>query len=430
MTDETSASVPGPGSIPAQDLPVQTPTPGFGLLGGVRVLDLTGSIAGPYATLLLSDFGAEIIKLERPGLGDDSRNWGPPFLEERSLWHASVNRNKRSVELDYRGEQGRKVFEELVRKCDVIVSNQLPRVREKLNTGYATIAAINPSIVYVSITGFGTDGMHSDRPCYDIIAEGYSGVMEVTGEAENDPQKIGTPAADLLAGHDAALACLAALIDVKRTGKGHYIDISMTESMTRFLIPRSTVYLGSGEVPRRTGAKDSVIAVYQSFATKDEMITLALNSDPVWHRFWDAVEEPEYGRQPQFATNAGRHAFRAEIVAKIEQILSRKNASEWLALFEAKGVPAGPILKVDASTKDRNLLDRGMFFAIEADGPPIPQVGLGIHVDGQQAGYRSPPPDLGKDTGAVLSELLGYDISAQENLRASGAIPPLKTSPK
>jgi len=312
---------------------------------------------------------------------------------------------------------------DLVQKSDVLITNQLPRVRSKLGTDYETLSALRPSLVYVSITGFGTGGKRSGRACYDIIAEGFSGIMDVTGEAESDPQKIGTPAADLLSGQDAALACVAALFDARTTGKGHYVDVAMVESMTRFLIPRATVYLGSGELPQRTGAKDSVVAIYQTFHTRNAMITLALNSDPVWHRFWEVVGETDYGKQDRFSANSGRREFRRELVQKIQGILSTKTTDEWLKLFNESGVPAGPILSVKETTEDPELIDRGMFFAIRDGSSLVPQVGLGIHIDGYDAGYRSAPPGLGQDTDTVFQSLLGYDEDRIKMLRRAKVIP-------
>ena len=407
---------------PARNLPLRAPGAGISLLGGVRVLDLTTSIAGPYATMLLSDMGAEIIKIERPRRGDDSRYWGPPFLEDKSLWHASVNRNKLSVELDYRTPDGRAVLEDLVANCDAVVTNQLPVLRAKLGTDYDDLKALKHSLVYVSLTGYGSDGERSTRPCYDIIAEGYSGIMEVTGEAENDPQKVGTPAADLLAGHDAAMVCIAALFESRASGKGHFVDVSMVDSMSRFLIPRATVYLGSGEVPRRTGAKDSVIAVYQAFHTRDHMLTLALPNDAIWKRFWEAVGNPGFGKDERFSTNADRHAARPEIVPAVQDVLLQRGRDEWLDLFAEKGIPAGPINMVDQTTEDPLLVERGLYFATEGDGEPVPQVGFGVHVDGQDAGYRSPPPDLGQHTNEVLQEILGYDDEKVAALRDQNII--------
>lgn len=408
--------------LPLARLPARPPGGGIRLLQGVRVLDLTTSIAGPYATMLLSDFGAEIVKIERPGKGDDSRAWGPPFLKGGSLWHASVNRNKKSVALDYRAGPGRAAFEELVRSSDVLVTNQLPEVREKVGSGYETLRAINPRLVYVSLTGFGTTGERSRLPSYDIIAEGYSGVMDVTGEADSPPQKIGTPAADLLAGHDAAMAALAALFEARASGRGHYVDISMVESMTRLMTPRIAVYLGSGEVPRRTGAKDSVVAVYQTFETADGMLTLALPNDNIWHRFWAEVGAPEFGARPEYATSALRQAHRAEIVAEIERLLRADTRDSWLRRLGEQRIPCGPINRVDELVRDDALIARGLFFAAEGTAGPVPQVGLGIHVDGEDAGYRSAPPELGEHTEAVLREIAGCDDVALERLRAAGAI--------
>jgi crotonobetainyl-CoA:carnitine CoA-transferase CaiB-like acyl-CoA transferase len=201
-------------------LPAPSSAPPVALLSGVRVIDLTTSIAGPYAAMLLADMGAEVVKIERPGSGDDCRAWGPPFLDGESLWFHSVNRNKSSITLDYSGEAGRRVLYDLVRQADAVIVNLVARVQKKLGVDYAALKAVRPDIVYVSLTGFGLEGARRDFPCYDLIAEGYSGVMDLTGEAESPPQKVGTPAADLIAGMDAAYAALAALFDRSRSGRG------------------------------------------------------------------------------------------------------------------------------------------------------------------------------------------------------------------
>ena len=407
---------------PARRLPRKVPGGGIDLLAGVRILDLTGSIAGPYATQILSDFGAEIIKIERPGQGDDSRTWGPPFLEGRSLWNISVNRNKKSVELDLRQDEGRAVFLELLQKCDALITNQLPSLRQRLRIDYETLIELKPNLVYVSLTGHGSEGPRAEWPCYDIIAEGYSSVMDITGEAENDPQKIGTPAADLISGSDAAMACIAALFDAARSGRGHFVDISMIESMTRLMSPRIITYLGSGIVPRRTGAKDSVIAVYQTFATADEMITLALPNDNIWHRFWEAVGQLEFGKDPRFASSADRHAHRPEIVQAITKILRTQPRQHWLDQFNELKIPIGPINRIDEVTEDSELRRKGFFFSIDTDSEPVPQCGLGIHVDGKDSGFRSGPPELGQHTDEVLRDLLGYDAARIARLKQAKVI--------
>ncbi len=411
-----------PVSLPMQSLPSKTLGAGFDLLAGIRVLDLTTSIAGPYAGMLLGDLGAEVVKVERPRRGDDCRAWGPPFLDGESLWFLSVNRNKRSVTLDHSGAEGRAVLHDLARHCDVVLVNLVARAQRKLGIDSATLAGVRSDLVHVSLTGFGLAGARADMPCYDLIAEGYSSVMDLTGEADNDPQKIGTPAADLIAGMDAAMLALAALFDRARTGRGHAVDVAMVDSMTRFMSPRIVPYLGSGSIPRRTGAKDSVIAVYQVFHAADAPLNLALGNDPIWKRFWTALGEPAVAEDPRYATNAQRHAARAEIVQRIAAVLKTKPRDHWLAQLAAANVPAGPIYRADEVAGDALLQERGVFYRLEADGRAIPQVGFGIQVDGAQAGVRLAPPRLGEDTDEVLGDLLGYARERIEALRAANLV--------
>lgn len=402
----------GAGRPPVHDLPVAAATGPFRLLSGVTVVDLTTSVAGPYATMLLSDFGAEIIKVERPE-GDDARQWGPPFLDGQALWFTAINRNKRSVVLDLREAGGIAAFRRLVAGADVVVTNQPPDVQRKLGTDHATLAAIRPDLVHVSITGFGLDGERARLTCYDLIAEGYSGIMDLTGALDGAPQKVGAPAADMLAGHDAAMAAMAALFDRQRSGTGRRIDISLVESMTRFLTCRISTYLGAGEVPRRSGGTDSVIAIYQAFETADLPITLGLGSDAIWARFWAAVGDEDYGRRPEFGSNADRRDHRDAIVAHIQAILLGRARAQWLDVFAAARVPAGPINRVDEVAHDAALQARGLFYAIEAeDGRLVPQVGLGIRIDGAASMPRSAPPLLGEHSAAILATLPDPDLHA------------------
>ena len=403
--------------LPFESLPAPSSAPPIALLSGVRIVDLTTSIAGPYAAMLLADMGAEVVKIERPGAGDDCRAWGPPFLDGESLWFLCANRNKRSVTLDYAAEAGRVVLLDLVRKADVVIVNLVERVQKKLGVDYAALTTVKPDLIYVSVTGFGLEGARKDFPCYDLIAEGYSGVMDLTGEADSPPQKVGTPAADLIAGMDAAYAALAALFDRSRTGRGHKIDISMIDSMTRFMSPRILPYLGSGEVPKRTGARDSVIAVYQTFDTRDDPITLGLGNDAIWKRFWGAVGRPETGTDARYAKNVDRRAARTEIVAEIQKVLATRPRDEWLEIFVEAKVPAGPVNRVDQVSADPELIARGLFYTDKSDGRRIPQVGLGIAVDGVSSSYRLPPPRLGEHTDEVLRGLLGYDDAQIARLR-------------
>lgn len=416
MDKETGVSGLEHAALPWERLPVLDAGKGFGLLSGVRVVDLTTSIAGPYATMLLSDFGAEVIKIERPQ-GDDARHWGPPFLNGQALWFTAVNRNKKSVVLDLRSPGGLADLHALIGGADVLVCNHPPDVQRKLGLDYETLREIKPDLIFVAITGFGLDGARSDLTCYDLIAEGYSGIMDLTGTADRPPQKVGAPAADMLAGQDAAMAAMAALVARQGSGQGARIDVSLVESMTRFLSCRISSYLGAGELPARSGGTDSVIAIYQSFDTADEPLNLGLGSDAIWRRFWTALEDPEFGSRPEFSSNAGRREHRGEIVAHIQSLLLRRGRQEWLEVFAAARVPAGPINRIDEVAHDRHLQDRGLFFALRDGDRMTPQVGLGIRIDGMAARPHAAPPELGQHTDEVLATLRQHQAGKQQDPR-------------
>ena len=392
------------------------------LLAGVRVIDVTTSLAGPYASLLLADLGAEVIKIERPGMGDDSRHWTPPELGGKALWYCSVNRNKRSVALDYSTEAGRNVLFDLIRTSDVFLTNQLPKVQAKLGIDWKSVSAAKPDIVFVSLTGFGLEGARSNDPCYDLIAEGYSGVMDLTGAPESGPQKVGTPAADLLGGADAALGCIAALFERRKSGSGHLVDIALVDSMVRFMTPKLVSYMGTGIVPRRTGGTDSVVAVYQVFETADAPMTLGLGNDNTWRRFCKAVGREDLLSDPALTSNAGRVVERARLVAEIAPILRTRSREAWLELFNRENVPAGPINSLDQVVADQELRNRGLFYSVDDGGVDLPQVGLGMKVDRESAGCARPPQHLGQDTETVLEELLGYDKGRIASLRQEQVI--------
>jgi crotonobetainyl-CoA:carnitine CoA-transferase CaiB-like acyl-CoA transferase len=378
----------------------------FSALKDIKVLDLSTSVAGPYGCQLLADFGADVVKIEKPITGDDSRGWGPPFLDDESLWFLSVNRNKSSVVIDMTQEAGQQLLKQLVSQADVLVTNLLPKVQKKLLVDFNNLKVVNPRLIHVSLTGFGLEGERSSFACYDLIAEGYSGVMDMTGEINQDPQKIGTPAADLLAGMDLALATMAALLQREKDKVGHAIDISMVDSMTRFMTPRLVSYLGSGILPRRDGAKDSVIAIYQVFQTADEPITLGLGNDAIWKRFWLAMDEPHFISDDQYQSNAHRRLLRQELVEQIQERLIKQPKNHWLTLFQKNNIPAGPINRLDQISADPEMHQRGMFYGVNKGRSVIPQVGLGIQIDGEQSFCNKPPPNLGEDTRAVLKSWL------------------------
>jgi crotonobetainyl-CoA:carnitine CoA-transferase CaiB-like acyl-CoA transferase len=398
-------------NLPFSKLPRVPAGPGFDMLAQVRVVDLTTSVAGPYATMLLSDFGADIIKVERKA-GDDARQWGPPFLEGEALWFTAMNRNKRSVVLDIEAQADRAALMALVRDADVVVTNQPPSVQRKLGLDYESLKAERADLIFVSITGFGLTGERADLTCYDLIAEGHSGIMDITGAPGGDPQKIGAPAADMLAGQDAAMATMAALVGRMRHGRGCLIDVSLVESMTRFLSCRISSYMGSGEVPQRSGGTDSVIAIYQAFETADLPITLGLGSDAIWSRFWAALGDPDFAANPDYRSNSARRNHRATIVARIANILKGRTRAEWLALFGKARVPAGPINRVDEVVADRALHDRGLFFTlVSEDGRQVPQIGLGIQIDGKTSTPRALPPLLGQHSREIVAVPAPSDIA-------------------
>jgi len=406
---------------PLSALP-QRNAPSLDLLSGIKVLDLTTSIAGPYAGQLLADMGATVLKVEKPKGGDDARAWGPPFLHGESLWFMAVNRGKQSLTLDFSKPEGKAVLDQLVAQSDVVLLNLVARGQRKLGVDAETLRAINPKLIHLSLTGFGLQGERADMPCYDLIAEGYSGVMDLTGELDNGPQKVGTPAADLLSGHDAAMSVIAALYRRQRDGVGCSIDISMVESMSRFMSPRLMPHLGSGEIYRRSGGRDSVIAIYQVFETADDPITLGLGNDAIWKRFWEAVGQPEVALNPAYASNAQRREARPELVELIAKVLITQPREHWLHLFTKARVPAGPIQRLDQLARDKVLHDSGFLYRTQGPDGDIPQVGLGIRFDGHTEGTQVPPPKLGADTQVVLKDWLALDESAIEQLRAQNII--------
>jgi crotonobetainyl-CoA:carnitine CoA-transferase CaiB-like acyl-CoA transferase len=397
--------------LPLDDLAIAADRPGFSLLEGIRVLDATGSIAGPYATMLLADLGADVAKVEPAGRGDDTRAWGPPFLDGESLWFLAVNRNKRSIELDLSTKTNRDLLVRLACAADVVVTTLREPQLAKLGIEYSTIQARRPDLIYCTITGYGLTGPNRALPGYDLIAEGVSGIMDLTGESETGPQKVGAPAADMLAGMDAAFAVVAALFDRQRTGRGHHIDVSLVESMIRLLAPKLTSYLGSGELQRRMGGRDSVIAVYQAFDTADDPITLALGNDKIFARFCGAIGRNDIGNDPRFANNASRREHRSELVAKIQAVLCERTASHWLQIFADADVPAGPINHLESVVADQHLIEREMFYRYLYDDREIPQVNTGWHLDSAANTPRLPPPRLGANTESVLMEWLTTQIT-------------------
>lgn len=396
-------------------------------LAGVRVLDLTHALAGPYCTLLLGDLGADVIKVEAPGIGDQSRVWGPPFISGESSYFLSVNRNKRSASLDLKSEAGLRAVTALALASDVVVENFKPGTAARLGLDADTLRASQPDLIHASISGFG-----QNRPTlagYDQIAQGTSGLMSVTGTADGPPTKVGVPVGDITAGMFAAHAILAALVERNRTGSGRTIDVALNDSLLALLTYQAGRFFASGEPPSRTGNGHATIVPYGTFEAADGFINVAVGSDAQFRRFCDAMEAPELGADPRFETNAQRQVARAELIPEIQRRVRHRSRRDWLERFEAHGIPAGPIFDMAEAFSSPLATDRAM--RLEVDHPTagrISQVGAPWKLDGRSSPIRLPPPTLGEHTTEVLREVLGYDdaliLAATASAPADGSSKP------
>jgi crotonobetainyl-CoA:carnitine CoA-transferase CaiB-like acyl-CoA transferase len=388
-------------------------------LAGIRVLDLTHALAGPYCTMVLGDLGADVIKIESPGTGDQSRQWGPPFIHDESSYFLSVNRNKRSVVLNLKTEAGRACAVELAMKCDVVVENFKPGTMARLGLGPEMLEAKKPELVIASISGFGQD--QPTLAGYDQIAQGTSGMMSVNATPDSAPTKVGVPIGDISAGMFAAHAILAALIERTRTGRGRRVDVALNDSLLALHTYQAGRLFATGEVPSRDGNYHATIVPYGTFAVADGFINVAVATDAQFQRFCSALEAPELAGNPRFATNAQRQAARSELNREIAVRLSNGTRQEWLARLEEHGIPAGPILDIKEAFASPLATARGM--RVEVDHPragPIGQVGAPWKLDGESSPIRLAPPLLGQHTGEVLRDWLGYSREEIESASTGG----------
>lgn len=392
-------------------------------LEGIRVLDLSRILTGPYCTMMLADMGAEVFKLEPPGTGDDTRTWGPPFVRGMSTYFISINRNKKSFTLNLKHPRGKELLQDLVRGVDVLVENFRPGTMAKLGLGYETLQEINPRLVYCAVSGFGLTGPYRDRPGYDVLAQAMGGMMSVTGEPEGDPVKAGMSIADIGAGMFAAFGILAALMARERTGRGQLIDTSLLESQLAWHTYLATNYLAAGKVPGRLGTAHPSIVPYQGFKASDQHFIVAVGNDGLWRRFCQVAGLERLADDERYRTNPDRVAHREELLAIIGARLAERTAAEWVDAFLAAGVPAGPICSLDQVYADPHVLARDMI--VEMEHPEYGQVratGIPLKLSATPGRVYLPPPTLGEHTAEVLGRLLNLDAAAVADLRAEGVL--------
>jgi len=391
------------------------------MLEGIKILDLSRALAGPYCTMLLGDMGADVIKIERPGKGDDSRAWGPPFIEGESAYFLSVNRNKKSITLNLKSKKGKEILFKLIKISDVLIETNRPGVMEKLGLSFEEVKKINPKIVYCSISGFGQTGPYKLRPGFDQVIQGMGGLMSITGEENRPPIKVGVAITDVGAGMYAAIGILAALLRRDKTGEGEYIDISMLDGTISWLTYQSGRYFASGEVPKPMGSGHPLIVPYQAFKTKDTYINIAVGNDSLWRKFCETMGL-DIADDPKFSTNAKRVENKGELIKILNEILSKKTGKEWLEILNKAGIPCGPIYKLNDMFSDPHVISRGMVSEIEhPKAGKIKVTGVPIKFKNSPEKIRLHPPLLGENNFEILEEI-GYKKEEIEKFREEGVI--------
>ena len=393
---------------------VASPSSNCAPLEGVRVLDLTRAVAGPFCTLLLGDLGARVIKIEEPGTGDETRQWGPHFVEGESVYFLALNRNKQSVVLDMKRESDLEALRKLAAQSDIVVQNFRPGVVERLGVDYETLKADNPGLIYASISGFGLTGPDRQRPGYDLIVQAMSGMMLASG-SDGLPSKACFPVADVLAGQFASQAILAALYERKNTGRGTHVEVSLLESLLFAMTLHSTACLLTGASPQPQGNSNFSIAPYQLLRCKDAPLAVGVPNDRIWRRFCDGVGRHEWADDARYCTNQRRIENRAVLIEDIEAVMQERTSREWMEILDQHQVPCGPLLSVADIFQHPHVLAREN--AVTVEHPTIGTVKLvadPMRFVGRETQYR-PPPVLGQDTAAVLGEMVATDRVSNAN---------------
>lgn len=387
------------------------------ILEDVRVVDLSTFVTGGFCSLMLANQGADVVKVERPGTGDDIRHSGPPFIDGDSPYYWTVNYDKRSVELDLKSDAGREALFDLVREADVFIQNFRPGTAERLGVDYDAIAELTEDIVYCDISAFGATGPWRERPGYDLLVQGISGIMSVTGESDRPPAKVGLPQTDLITGMWAAFGIVSALHRRERTGEGDYMDIGMLDATLPWLTKQAGKVF-AGEETGRMGTKDPVLAPYQTYRTKDGHLNVACLNQRLWRTLCEAIDRPDLLEDDRFETNADRVAAIDRLEEEIEATLTERTTDEWMDALVDAGVPAGPVQSIEEALYNEQTEARGTVRTIRGDDREVPVVEHPLNFRRATSGFRSPPPRLGEHTREVFEEL-GYSTAELDRLTAT-----------
>jgi crotonobetainyl-CoA:carnitine CoA-transferase CaiB-like acyl-CoA transferase len=386
-------------------------------LDGIRVLDMTRALAGPYCTMMLGDLGADVIKVERPGYGDESRGWGPPFVGDpqppypgESCYFIAVNRNKRSLTLNLKQDDGQKILQNLAKESDVLVENFRTGVLDKMGLGYEDLKAVNSKLIYCSISGYGRTGPYAERPGYDVIIQAEGGMMGITGPVEGPPSRVGIPIVDITAGMFASTAILAALRHRDLTGEGQLVDVSLLDAQVALLTNVASNHLIGGMGHQRLGNDHPNIAPYGVFRARDKWFTVGAANQGQWSKLCEIIAQPELENDPRFATNTDRIAHRSELADVLTEMFGGRDSEEWLHDLREAGLPCGPINEIPDVFNHPQVEDRNIIIEVEHPKAGLVKVtGFPYKLSNTPAELRLPPPLLSQHTAEILTDILGYD---------------------
>lgn len=397
--------------------------PHNGPLAGIRVLDLTRVLAGPYCTMFLGDLGAEVVKVEQPGVGDDTRGWGPPFVGGQSAYFLCVNRNKKSIAIDLKAPEGIQLLRRLAMTADVLIENFRPRTMERLGLGEDALRAHNPKLIFSSLSGFGSDGPMRDWPGYDLIVQAWGGLMSITGMPDGEPTKVGVAIIDLVAGLMLGKSIVAALFAREKLGIGQRVETSLLEAEVASLINVGSNYLIEGKIPTRWGNAHPSIVPYQSFQSADGYLVIGVASEAIWRRFCQALGRSELCDDARFAKNANRVENRIELIHILAEIFLARSTSEWLKLLNHAEVPCAPVQTIDQVFSAPQVLQRGMLAEVQhPTAGKVKMAGIPVKFSATPASIRLPPPVLGQHTAEILASWLGLQPGEVEDFKRRGIV--------